>query len=112
MENKTIIVPSGKCPLDVLADMGEQTRNCRIAFSDNVMMELYDTADIISKTKDDLTELEWKATKDYPSTVLLIKEEIGDWSIVKKIKADDIAFTSIPEHPDCTLRLILQEDAE
>ena len=65
MKKEVILVPQDKCPLDVLAEMGECTRNSWIFLHDNVVDKLHSTADESHIHEDDYVYLCWHATKDY-----------------------------------------------
>lgn len=97
MKKEVILVPKEKCPLDVLAEMGERTKNSWIFFHYNVVESLCQTAEVDTGHTSYIM-CEWKATKDFPKTLLYIEEFLGTakvWIKVLRIDAVDIAF-SIP----------------
>ena len=97
MKKEVILVPKDKCPLDVLAEMGERTKNSWIFLHDDAVFKLEITADFIEETE--YRELVWNATEKYPATTLDI-EISGTWHMVYRIDADDIAFTDEPQDPE------------
>ena len=97
MKKEVIPVPKEKCPLDVLAEMGERTKNSWIFFHYNLVESLCRTAEVDTDHPSYIM-CEWKATKDFPRTLLYIEEFLGTakvWIKVLRIDAVDIAF-SIP----------------
>lgn len=97
MKKEVIIVPKDKCPLDVLTEMGERTKNSWIFLHDNAVSKLEQTADYIEEGE--YRELVWSATEQYPATTLDI-EIGGTWHKVYRIMADDIAFEHEPQNPE------------
>lgn len=96
MKLEFITVPRDKCPLDVLADMGDQTSNAAILLSPNAMKKLKGTADIDEKLDEATMFLSWKATDKFPQTsIILVKETCNLRGIEYRavyINAADIAF--------------------
>ena len=105
-----ISVPKNKCPLDIIAEMGEDSRNAWLFLDHNCKEDLFQKADdIITREGSSFYEgmthtLVWAATDQFPETTLVIElfagceDLIGTWA-VKQIVADDIAFekrTPIP----------------
>lgn len=97
MKKEVILVPKDKCPLDVLAEMGERTKNSWIFLHDNAISKLIKTADYIEE--DEYQEIVWHATEKYPATTLDI-ENGGTWHKVYRIIAEDIAFEHEPQDPE------------
>lgn len=97
MKKEVILVPKDKYPLDVLAEMGERTKDSWIFLHDNVVSELHKTADYIEEGE--YQELVWSAPDKYPATILDI-EIVGTWHKVYRILADDIAFIYEPKDPE------------
>lgn len=96
MKKEVILVPKEKCPLDVLAEMGERAKNPWIFFHYNVAESLCRTAEVDSDNTSYIM-CEWKATKDFPKTLLYIEEFLGTakvWIKVLRIDAVDIACFS------------------
>ncbi len=105
-----ITVPENKCLLNMIAKMGEYSRNAWFFLDHNCKEDLFQKADDVlagepSNPYEGMTyTLVWAATDEFPETKLVIelftghKELIGTWA-VKQIVADDIAFekrTAIP----------------
>lgn len=98
MKKEVILVPKDKCVLDILAEMGERTRNAWIFLHKNVVKKLKKTANGEYSTATCLTLL-WKATDEFPETTICI-ESGKIWSLVAVIKADDIAFEEKVDDPE------------
>ncbi len=100
---KVITVPKNKCLLDIIAEMGEDSRNAWFFLDNNCKVDLFQKAgDVItgegsSSYEGMIHTLVWEATDKFPETKLVIElftgheELIGTWAI-KHIVADDIAF--------------------
>ncbi len=98
-----IPVPKNKCPLDVIAKMGEATQSAWL------FLDHYCKEDLTQRANDVITRggkssyegmthtLVWDATDKFPATEVVIDlftghdELIGTWAI-KEITADDIPF--------------------
>ena len=102
MKKEIIKVPKDKCPLDVLAELGERTRNSWIFLDHSSLRKLKDTADWIQPHLHTRSNgLHWNATKDYPSTTIEVENRVDRiWLFVRYIKAEDIAFQTPPQDPD------------
>ena len=104
MKKEVILVPKDKCPLDVLAEMGEQTRYSWIFFHANVIQKLVSMPDnTFCADSDDNVDFRWEATKDYPETRLITSGYPfvnSSWHIVYKIIAEDIAFSAPNVDPE------------
>ncbi|MCI8411490.1 MAG: hypothetical protein HFJ40_03445 [Clostridia bacterium] len=97
MKKEVILVSTDKCPLDTLAEMGEQTKKAWIFLHDNAVSKLEKTADYVEERE--YREIKWIATEQYPATTIDI--EIGEtWHKVYRIIADDIAFEHEPQDPE------------
>lgn len=97
MKKEVIIVPKDKCPLDVLADMGEKLLGVGILFSITSLNKLRGTADRYEKLDPTAYLLSWNATKDFPQTTLIVVGEYSSDSSAYEyratyINADDICF--------------------
>lgn len=94
-----ITCPRGKCPLDVLADMGKETVGAWIYLSDKAVAKLAKSADD-DYTDDGFREMVWNGTEKYPPTLLRLDDNRHlKWNLVHKIDAEDIAFKEIPSIP-------------
>lgn len=92
MKKEPIIVPKDKCPLDILAELGERTESAWIYMHENVVGKLAKDCDQFHEANG-CTSFAWVATKDYPSTGITIEVDvIGCWKPVFSINAEDIAF--------------------
>lgn len=102
MKKEVIIVPKDKCPLNVLAEMGERTKNAWIFLHQSALEKLLSTADEKSVSgKLAYHELHWNATEEFPATSVLIEYNTqSDWSEVVGITATDIAFSLHSNDPE------------
>lgn len=99
MKKEVIIVPKDKCVLDVLAEMGERTKNSWIFFHKNVVKKLQKTADA-NYSAATVRTLIWNETEEFPKTELYIDISAKIWCSVIDIKATDIAFEKDAEDPE------------
>ena len=97
MKKEVIMVQQDKCPLDVLAEMGEQIRNSWIFLHGNAIKKLEKTASLIEKKKG-YCILVYEKTEKYPETMLGVTK-IDAWYLVQCIKAEDIAYNCRPFNP-------------
>ena len=99
MKKEVILVPVGKCPLDVLAEMGESIRNSWIFLHENAYEHLLRSegakpsgGDSVNRNK--TTCIIWEATKEYPKTVVFCEvPEVTGWGKITGIEAEDIAYS-------------------
>ena len=71
MKKEVILVPKDKCPLDVLAEMGERTKNSWIFLHQNAVDKLTITADESREVFFGFV-FYWKSTKESPETSLKV----------------------------------------
>lgn len=112
MKKEVIIVPKDKCPLDVLAEMGERTANAWIFLHANAVEKLQRSYVSCKEGKKPGTlDLTWEATDEYPETRVVI--DVGamavDWKHVILISASDISFTLMPVDPEDIYFLKMEE---
>ena len=110
MRKEVILVPKDKCPLDILAEMGKETRNAWIFLHRNAVNKLISSADLtVIDAK--FYELHWEATDEVPETKVIIRAEVGvDWLQILSIEADDIAFKERNADPADILFLRMSSD--
>lgn len=109
MKKEVIIVPKDKCPLDVLAEMGEQTKNSWIYLHKNAFDKLK-SEDCSIRQSFTFYELYFKETKDYPKTTIRISGfNAGVWFTILSISADDIAFKNRAIDPEDIFFLKMEE---
>lgn len=96
MKKEVIFVSKDKSAFDVLAEMGERTKNSWIFLHTNVINKLAETADYNYTWN----KFEWKATKNYPATTLIIDSCEEEWKRVQQIIAEDIAFEKSCKDPE------------
>lgn len=101
-------IPEDKCPLDVIAEMGEEVKNARIYLGKNAVKKLRSTADL-QHSDGPFERLVWDATDAYPASLIRIIPVCEDFFLVKKIIADDIAFKENPENPERIIFLEMED---
>ena len=100
MQREVTLVPKSKCPMDVLAELGERTKNSWIFLHDDVVKILKASCDK-SYPYADCIRLFWYGTDEWPTTTIFICEnEIGCWKTVTDINAPDISFERKADDPD------------
>lgn len=97
MRSEFIDVPKGKCPLDVLAEMGEKVYGQGILLSGKSVERLKETADRYEKLDDTVFFFSYNATQEFPQTTIIVvgeqyKQPISLHYRVLYIHADDISF--------------------
>ncbi len=97
MKFEFISVPRGKCPLDILAEMGEKLYGQGILFSRKSVERLKEIADRYEKLDDTAFFFSFNATKEVPQTTIILvgeqfKQPLGLHYRVVYIHADDISF--------------------
>ena len=113
MKKEVILVPKDKCPLDVLAEMGEQTRDAWFFLHRNAVENLQHSDGVSCKEggKAGTCVLTWEATEDYPETKIIV-DICGfgaDWKPIIFISASDIAFSLFPVDPEEIFFLKMEE---
>lgn len=95
-------MPKDKCPLDVLAEMGEQTKSAWIFLHRNAVEKLISIAEGHNPHQHSgFHEFRWNATDDFPETVIWIELHPDKvWLEIYRIDADDIAFNLPADDPD------------
>lgn len=109
MKKEVIIVPKDKCPLDVLAEMGNRTENAWIFLHSNAVEKLKNTSDECKYSSSTTYTLLWNATDEFPETKVRIDIMRGEWASVARIAADDIAFKQISTNPEDIFFLKMEE---
>lgn len=104
MKKEVIIVPMDKCPLDVLAEMKERTRDAWIFLHSNAVEKLQHSDGVSSEEgrKQETLVLTWEATEEYPETRVVV-DVCGlnaEWKPIIAISASDIAFNLMPIDPE------------
>ena len=104
MKKEVIIVPKDKCPLDVLAEMEERTKDAWIFLHRNAFEKLKNSEGVSVKEGNKVGTLvfTWEATEEYPETRIVV-DVCGmttDWKPIILISASDIAFNLMPGDPE------------
>ena len=103
-----IIVPKDRCPLEVLAEMGERTRNAWIFLHKNVFERLRRSCDEENWTEFECyTHFFWKTTIEQELISVSLFTE--PWYSVGYIKSPNIAFDVRTAEPEETLFLKMEE---
>ena len=100
MKKEVILVPKDKCPLDVLAEMEERTKDAWIFLHANAVEKLKQSDGVSCEEgrKQGTLVLTWEATEEYPETrvVIDICGLNAEWKPIISISASDIAFNLMP----------------
>lgn len=95
-----IIVPKDKCPLEVLAEMGNRTRYAWIFLHKNVLTKLSETCDDKRPTSRMISTIfSWNKTQNFPDTFLSVEYFSDSWSSLICIRSTAIAFCSRCDEP-------------
>ena len=106
MKKEVILVPKDKCPINLLAEMGESIRNSWIFLHENAYVRLITSKGAKISGGDSVNHnkticIIWEATDKYPETVVFCeKPEVHGWGKVTAITADDIAYGNCPIDPE------------
>ena len=106
MKKEVILVPKDKCPLDVLAEMGERIRKSWIFLHENAYQYLLKSDGANHSTGNSMnanqtTLITWAATKDYPKTVVFCEvPSARGWGKITSIEAADISFGLSTNDPE------------
>lgn len=102
MKKEVTIVPKDKCPLDVLAEMGERISHSWIFLHENAYQHLINSEGAshftcIPKIPVQKACITWEATKDYPQTIVFCEvPPPNGWGEIVSLSAEDISF----KHPE------------
>ena len=104
MKKEVTLVPKDKCPLDVLAEMGERIRKAWIfldASAYNKLLKSMGCKTHFSKINNETISLRWEATNEYPATKVFLEPPRNfGWGKIFFIEAEDIAFTTAVADPE------------
>ena len=104
MKKEVILVPKDKCPLNVLAEMGERIKESWIFLHFNAVEKLQHSDGVSCKEgrKQGTLVLTWEATEAYPETrvVVDICALNTEWKPIISISASDIAYDLMPVNPE------------
>ena len=111
MKKEVMRVPQDKCPLDLLAEMGEQTKSAWIFLHRNTVEKLISTADShVLHCVNGFQELFWQGTDALPETTLWVEwHDNKVWLEVYLIQANDIAFNHPVADPDEIIFINMEE---
>lgn len=110
MKKEEIIVPKDKCPLDVLAEMGEQAKNAWLFLHRNAYRKLLDISNKPADWNPKYYRLMFHSTENYPETEICICSDTHlDWFPVYTISASNITFKMIPSDPEDIFLLKMEE---
>lgn len=101
MKKEIILVPKDKCPLDVLAEMGERTRNSWIFLHENAYQHLLESEGASHMAVANMVSISWKATINFPETTVMCEVPSPEgWGKILFIEAEDISFLRPVEDPE------------
>ena len=107
MKKEVILVPKDKCPLDVLAEMGERIRKSWIFLHENVnehLLKSEGASSLIIGNRIDGNErngIAWKATREKNQRgILCYVPTPRGWGKIISISAKDIAYGCSPDDPE------------
>lgn len=111
MKKEVILVPKDKCPLDVLADIGEQTKNAWIFLHQNAVYKLKHSEGVtVEKLNGPFLKFTWETTEVFPKTKVILQDSsTNDWVLIYSISSDNIAFKERAVDPEEILFLKMEE---
>lgn len=86
MKKEVILVPKDKCLLEILTEA--RITNAWIFLHEDLVEKFKDSSDSCKFVGHYFIELTWNATKNFPSTVLSIRE-LGTWCLIYYIQDDN-----------------------
>ena len=103
MKKEVILVPKDKCPLNLLAEMGESIRNSWIFLHENAYERLMRSEGVMpsggdSVNRNKTTCFMWEAIPCSTVVYCEVPEKNG-WGKVVAISSADIAYSSCPIDP-------------
>lgn len=103
MNFQRVTLMEGKCPLDYLAEQGEQTKSAWIFLSKNAVKRLEESKDT-ENNDGSILMLSWKATDDYPASTITLRARNltnkNEWYELVRCEAEDIAFKEPANNPN------------
>lgn len=109
MKKETLFVAKDKCPLDVIAELGELTANSWIFLHRSALDKLINSANYITNVSA-YKMLEWSKTDNYPKTVVkTLNLSSAIWIRVHSIDAANIAFKICSSAPDYIFFIAMEE---
>lgn len=106
MKKEVILVPKDKCPLDVLAEIGERIKKSWIFLHENAYQNLLKSEgsrfSIGNSMDSSQTALiMWAATKHFPKTAVSCEvPSVRGWGKITYIEAEDISFKLPANDPE------------
>ena len=117
MKREVIEVPQDKSVLNILAKLGEQTKNLRIFFHLNLYRKIYKRNAELGLTilisADDIRLTWWERNGNTPNTHIYLENFSGSsdvWIEVLRIESTDIAFTIPSKNPENIYFLQMEEN--
>ena len=91
---KKIIVPKDKCPLEVIAEMGEQTQNAWIFLNKDAINHLRDTAIAVTEYNG--------YTFNIGGRIVRVRTFSDEWKVLEEVTVGNgiDEFKSLPENPE------------
>ncbi|MBP3596437.1 MAG: hypothetical protein J6J60_03430 [Clostridia bacterium] len=106
MKKENIIVPKGKCPLEVLANLGKKSSDAWIFLHWNVLDQLRSSLDRIEEYCNSFY-FEWNKTPQ--ASMRIAKTPEGHWHKVYTIQSNSIAFGQASFDPEEIIFLKMEE---
>lgn len=106
MKKEVILVPKDKCPIDVLAEMGERIRKSWIFLHANAYEHLLESRGVSYSTFDNMnaaqnTLIKLEATAIRPETDIFCEvPSRNGWGKITRINASDIPYGIPPSDPE------------
>ena len=103
MKKEVIIVPKDKCPLNLLAEIGDRIKESWIFLHFNAVEKLQhsDGVSYEEGRKRGTLVLTWEATESYPATKIVVDlASSTDWKPIILISASDIPYDLMPVDPE------------
>lgn len=95
---RDLIVPKGKCPLDILAEQEEEIRNTWIVLSESIVSQDFPRKGVITKSDRRFTSHDYfklETTEEYPKTILTYcKFRNTGWYFLEEAVARDKSKTA------------------
>lgn len=97
-----ILVPKGKSPLDVLAKMGERTKEAWIFIHDDVIERLRELCDDEEYLGNEISRFIWYGKSSLPAPIIVSFTAcmfVGPWNTLTCINSMDIEFDNRIDNP-------------
>ena len=106
MKVEVILVPKGKCPLNILSEMKDRIKNSWFFFHENAYEYLLKSNGVTHSSPNRMnvnqsTLFKWETTEKYPQAILLCEiPNPNGWGLVTSIEAENITYYNYPFNPE------------